>query len=66
VQNRVELTFASSTFCYFVLSIVGIIWHNQAAMIQMRRAERGAAVWRWDVPALGKRCPSVVGEWNDE
>ena len=28
------------TFCALILSITGIIWHNQAAMIQLRRAER--------------------------
>ena len=36
----------SCTFRSFVLSITAIIWHNQVAMILMRRAERG---WNDDV-----------------
>src|SRR5215211_1251447 len=34
------------TFCCFLLSITAVLWHNWAAMILMRRAERG---WNNDV-----------------
>jgi hypothetical protein len=41
MQSMMESTSAACTFCIFLLSIPEVLWHNQAAMIQMRRAERG-------------------------
>jgi hypothetical protein len=41
MQSMMESTTAARTICIFLLSIPEVLWHNQVAMIQMRRAERG-------------------------
>jgi hypothetical protein len=54
------------TFCFFVLSIPAIFWHNQAAMILMRRAERGCGDDQGTSPSLVRRYRGKKGERPDE